>query len=116
MTLGDVRFSERDGRFVAALTGEVDLSNAEALGDAITEGTSNQMLGVLLDLTDLHYLDSAGIHLIYRLREQLRSRGQTLGIVVPADSPSHDALRLAGVTLHIPVAQTLDAALAPRAG
>ena len=111
MKLGDVTFADHDGLRVALLTGEVDLSNADSIGDAIVESTTNQALGVILDLTELHYLDSAGIHLIYKLRERLRSRGQSLALVVPAGSPSNDALRLAGVTLHVPVSQTLPAAL-----
>jgi anti-anti-sigma factor len=111
MRLGDVTFSDVDGVQVAQLTGEVDLSNSESIGDAIAETTPNHMLGLVLDLTRLGYLDSAGIHLIYRLRERLRARGQSLALVVPAGSPSNDALRLAGVSLHVPISQTLQDAL-----
>jgi anti-anti-sigma factor len=111
MRLGDVTFKDQDGIQVAQLTGEVDLSNSDSIGDAIAETTPNHMLGLILDLTQLGYLDSAGIHLIYRLRERLRARGQSLGLVVPAGSPSNDALRLAGVTLHVPISQTLQGAL-----
>ena len=111
MRLGDVTFSDHDGIQVARLTGEIDLSNSDSIGDAIAETTPNHMLGLILDLSQLGYLDSAGIHLIYRLRERLRARGQSLGLVVPAGSPSNDALRLAGVSLHVPVSQTLEGAL-----
>ena len=111
MRIGDVTFSDHDGVQVAQLTGEVDLSNSDSIGDAIAETMPNQMLGLILDLTQLGYLDSAGIHLIYRLRERLRARGQSLGLVVPASSPSNDALRLAGVSLHVPISETLQDAL-----
>jgi anti-anti-sigma factor len=111
MSLGDVTFSDHDGVQVARLTGEIDLSNADSIGDAIAETTPNRMLGLVLDLSQLHYLDSAGIHLIYSLRERLRARGQSLGLVVPPGSASNDALRLAGVTLHVPISQTLQGAL-----
>jgi anti-anti-sigma factor len=111
MRIGDVTFSEQDGVQVARLTGEVDLSNSDSIGDAIAESTPNHMLGLILDLTQLGYLDSAGIHLIYRLRERLRARGQSLGLVVPAGSPSNDALRLAGVSLHVPISETLPGTL-----
>jgi anti-sigma B factor antagonist len=111
MTLGDVKFSDHAGLRVAQLTGEVDLSNADSIGDAIAETTTNQSLGLILDLTELHYLDSAGIHLIYKLRERLQARGQSLGLVVPAGSPSNDALRLAGVTIHVRISESLQDAL-----
>jgi anti-anti-sigma factor len=106
MRLGDVKFDDQDGFLVAQLLGEVDLSNADSIGNAIAETTENHMLGLILDLSQLHYLDSAGIHLIYRLRERLQARGQSLGLVVPAGSPSNDALRLAGVTMHVSISET----------
>jgi anti-anti-sigma factor len=111
MRLGDVTFADQDGVQVARLTGEVDLSNADSIGDAIAETTPNHMVGLILDLSQLRYLDSAGIQLIYRLRERLRARGQSLSLVVPAGSPSNDALRLAGVALHAPISETLQDAL-----
>jgi anti-anti-sigma factor len=112
--LGDVQFTRRDGKRVAALTGEVDLSNARAIGEAIAQTTSNQEEGLILDLSALRYLDSAGIQLLFRLREQLRARGQVLTVVIPAKSASNDALRLAGVTLHVETFDTLENALSRR--
>ena len=111
MRLGDVRFTPCRGLLLAELTGEVDLSNAERISDAIAETASNQELGLILDLSGLHYLDSAGIHLLFRLGEQLRARGQTLALVMPAGSPSSDAIRLAGVTLHVDRFESMEDAL-----
>jgi anti-sigma B factor antagonist len=111
MNLGDVRFSHQAGSLVAELTGEIDLSNAESIGHAIAETTSNQETGVVLDLSALSYLDSAGIQFLFRLREQLRTRGQSFALVMPAKSASNDALRLAGVTLHVETFETREDAL-----
>lgn len=97
---------------VARLTGELDLSNTASIGGALTESVPNSALAVILDLTDVEYLDSAGIHLIYDLREKLRVRGQSLHLVIPADSPAGDALRLAGVSGSVVTAETVEAALA----
>jgi anti-sigma B factor antagonist len=110
--LADVQFSDRERVVIARLTGEIDLSNAESIETAIAEATPNHALALILDVSLLDYLDSAGIHLIYKLREKLRARGQTLRLVIPADSPANDALRLAGVSRNIDTAETLDAALA----
>ena len=111
MNLADIRFSDHDRVAVARLTGEVDLSNADSIESAITESTPNQALGLILDVSALNYLDSAGIHLIYRLREKLRARGQSLGLVIPAESPANDALRLAGIAQVVDTAPTLEEAL-----
>jgi anti-sigma B factor antagonist len=112
VTLGDVQFSDHERVVVARLTGEIDLSNAEGVEGAIAQATPNQALALILDVSALDYLDSAGIHLIYKLREKLRARGQALRLVVPAESPSNDALRLAGVLRNVDVAETLEDAMA----
>ena len=109
--LADVQFDIRGRVLVSTVTGEVDLSNATQICDAIGEATPNSALGVVLDLSQVDYLDSAGIHLIYRLRQNLRARGQQLMLVIPADSPVQDSLRLAGVTQHLPIAPSVDEAL-----
>jgi len=111
MNLADVQFSDHDRVVVARLTGEVDLSNAGSIESAIAEATPNRALAVVLDVSALDYLDSAGIHLIYKLREKLRARGQELRLVIPAESPSTDALRLAGVSQVVDTVQTLEVAL-----
>jgi anti-sigma B factor antagonist len=110
--LGDVSFSDHERVVVARLTGEIDLSNADGIERAIAEATPNHALALVLDVSALDYLDSAGIHLIYKLREHLRARGQALRLVIPTDSPANDALRLAGVSRNIDIAGSLDAALA----
>ncbi|MFZ1995566.1 MAG: STAS domain-containing protein [Solirubrobacteraceae bacterium] len=111
MKLADVSFSDHARVVVARLTGEIDLSNANGIERAIAEATPNHALALILDVSALDYLDSAGIHLVYKLREQLRARGQALRLVIPADSPANDALRLAGVSRNVDVAASLDAAL-----
>jgi anti-sigma B factor antagonist len=110
--LADIHFSDHERVVVARLTGEIDLSNADSIEGAIAEVTPNHALALILDVSALDYLDSAGIHLIYRLREKLRARGQRLRLVVPADSPANDALRLAGVSRNVDTAETLEAAMA----
>ena len=110
--LADVQFDQRDQVVVSTVRGEVDLSNARQICDAVGEATPNTALGVVLDLSHVDYLDSAGIQLIYRLRENLRARGQKLMLAIPADSPVQDSLRLAGVTEYLPIAASVDAALA----
>jgi anti-anti-sigma factor len=111
VNLADVQFSGRGRVVIARMTGEIDLSNAEQIGTAITREMPNSALALALDLSDVDYLDSAGIRLIYRLRETLRARGQSLRLVIPAASPANDALRLAGVLQHVETLETLDDAL-----
>ena len=108
MRLADVQITPRERIVIARAAGEIDMSNATDLRNAITEATPNDALGVVLDLSEVHYVDSAGIHLLYRLGESLRDRGQTLRVVVPPDSAASDALRLAGIKRNVDVVEELD--------
>jgi stage II sporulation protein AA (anti-sigma F factor antagonist) len=110
--LADIQFRLDGSSVIARVIGEVDLSNAEEMGSALTHGLADGARELVLDLSALEYLDSAGIQLIYRLREDLQARGQGLRLVIPAGSPSHDALRLAGVSQHVQTFATVRAALA----
>ena|SRR5436305_15186534 len=111
MMLADVQFDDGDSAVVARVRGEIDLSNAESVSRAIDETVPNHALAVVLDLSQVRYLDSAGIHLIYKLRERLRSRGQVLGLVDPDGCPAREALRLSGVEHHVRMIGTVDQAL-----
>jgi anti-anti-sigma factor len=109
--LADVHFSVRDRAVIARLSGEIDLSNAAEIGQALTEAVPNHSLALVLDLSEMDYLDSAGIQLIFRVHESLRSRGQALRVVIPGGSPVNDALRLAGASNDVERVETVDAAL-----
>lgn len=112
MNLGDVQLTVKERVLVAHLTGEVDLSNAQAIEEAILLATPNHAVGVIFDLSEAEYIDSAGIQVLYRLREQLQNRGQELKLVIPGQSPAADALRLAGITQHLNITTTVREALA----
>jgi stage II sporulation protein AA (anti-sigma F factor antagonist) len=108
MNLADLHITRRDGVIVVSVTGEIDASNAGDLRAAVIDATPNDALGVVLDLSEVNYIDSAGIHLLYRLGDSLRARGQTLRIVIPPESAASDTLRLAGVKRHVDVVAELD--------
>ena len=108
MRPADLELSFRDDAVIARVTGEIDMSNAGELRDAITDATPSDSLGVVLDLTAVDYVDSAGIHMLYRLGESLRQRGLALRIVIPPQSAASDALRLAGIDRHADAVEGVD--------
>lgn len=112
MKLADARFDTRGDVLVVHLTGEIDMSNAQEIGTAVLEATPNGALGIVLGLSQVEYLDSAGIYVIFGLRSRLRARGQALKLAIPEGSPVEDALRLAGVQAHIEVAGTVEECVA----
>jgi anti-sigma B factor antagonist len=111
MSLADVQITLARHALIARLVGEIDMSNAEDLGATVIGATPNEAAGVVLDLSAVDYLDSAGIYVVFGMRPSLQARGQSLILVVPAESPVHDALRLAGVERPGEVAATVDEAV-----
>jgi anti-anti-sigma factor len=112
MNLGDVQLKTQDSMVIARLTGEIDLSNAQGVGQAIARGITHEALGLVLDLTGLDFLDSAGVQLIYQLRRDLRARGQDLILAISDDSAPADTLRLAGISSQLRIRKTVEEALA----
>src|SRR5689334_1306876 len=111
MSLADVQITQSQYALIARLSGEIDMSNAEDMGATVVGATPNEVAGVVLDLTDVEYLDSAGIYVIFGMRASLQARGQSLIMVIPPESPVHDALRLSGAERPGEIAEAVDEAL-----
>ena len=111
MSLADVQITLAASALIAHVTGEVDMSNAEEVGATVIGATPNEAQGVILDLSGVDYLDSAGIYVIYGMRASLQARGQAMILVIPPTSPVHDSLRLAGAERPGEVAEAVEDAL-----
>ena len=85
-----------DGSMHIALSGEIDLANAAAVEDQIREAISHQPQTVSVDLTDLTYLDSAGIRILFTLASRLKPLRIILKLIVPLDSPTRRLIELSG--------------------
>jgi anti-anti-sigma factor len=116
MKIGDVTIEALGRLVVARVDGEVDLSNATEIGAAIANGVPNDALGLVIDLTEVDYVDSAGIRVLFEMRERLNTRGQEIRLVVPRDAEIFEALRYAYLPAAIDVFESLDAAAESFAG
>jgi anti-anti-sigma factor len=110
--LADLTFSSDGDLVVASVRGEIDMSNAGEIGEAIARRLSNEALALVFDLTACEYVDSAGIHLIYELHDRLRNRGQEIRVVIPPGALIGEALRLADVPRAVGAAETVEDAVA----
>jgi anti-anti-sigma factor len=90
------------------ICGEVDLTNAIEVREAISRLASPDAPVVVIDLSETAYLDSSGIAMLFRLAERLSERRQQLRIVVPPNSPIRTALELTALPQTIPLRPTLD--------
>ena len=101
----------RDGVQVAHITGEVDIANASTLESEIADTVANTALGLVVNLTETDYFDSAGIRMLFELRKRLTGRRQSLRVVVPRGSVIITALLVTEVDQIIPIDETLDESL-----
>jgi anti-sigma B factor antagonist len=112
MNLVDLQVESHNDVVIARIEGEIDMSNANALGDSLTNRVTNDPLGLVIDMTGVRYIDSAGIQLVYELSERLKSRGQGLRLVVPPDSVIARTLDLVNASDVIGVVDSADTAVA----
>jgi anti-anti-sigma factor len=67
-------FEQHDTVLVASVDGEIDSSNAAELRLALSERLPSASSALVLDLSDVGYLDSSGIHLLFDLGRRTARR------------------------------------------
>lgn len=103
----DLQLERLEGSVIARLSGDIDLSNAEALKRSIADSVSNQELRLVIDLSAVGYLDSAGIAMLFHLSRRLAEHQQQLILLMPADSPIRRSLRVSGWPADVPIVESL---------
>jgi stage II sporulation protein AA (anti-sigma F factor antagonist) len=87
---------DREAEVVRAeLSGEIDASNAEGVRSELEDAISEPAL--VIDLSRLDYLDSAGIRALFAVSESATARGCRCSIVVQDASPVRRILDVAGI-------------------
>jgi len=88
-----VSFARLGATEVVRLAGEIDLANASEVGREIARRTAAAE-AVLLDLTGVSFLDSAGVRLLDILVGDLDDRGTPIRLVVGAAGVARMTLQL----------------------
>ena len=101
------RSQEKDGVATIALSGELDMATAPILSDSLAPFEGNGVSTIVLDLHDLTFIDSTGLHAFLEARNRAMSNGQRLlvrgasptaqrhveivGLQFLLDDPEHDS-------------------------
>jgi anti-sigma B factor antagonist len=88
-----VSFSRLGAAELVRLTGEIDLANAHDIGRAIARHTSAAG-AVLIDLTRVSFLDSAGVRLLDALAGDMSQSGTPFRLVVGERGAARMTLQL----------------------
>ena len=89
-----IEIDRRDDAVVVRLEGDIDLANTPTLSATILESVPNDALGLVIDLSDVRYIDSVGIRMLFTFARSLHASRQGIAIVVPPDSPVRKLLKI----------------------
>jgi anti-sigma B factor antagonist len=107
-----LEIEERDDIVVARLTGELDLAAAERTGRRIGEAVPSSARGVVVDMSELEFMDSSGVSMLFSLARRVGSHRQELRVVAPAGKPVARVLQIVEFDRAAPVHPDLESALA----
>lgn len=112
--LVEVQIEQREGDdvVVARLTGELDIAGADSVGQRIAEAVPSSARGVVVDMTELDFIDSSGVSMLFALARRVGSRRQELRVVAPAGKPVARVLDIVEFERAAPVHLDLDSAVA----
>ena len=96
---------------VVAVAGEIDLSNAQAVGEAILD-RARAGEALVLDLAGLDYVDSAGLRMLTRVVERCGMEQRPFCLAVPPEARIFRVLEVTGIAASVPLAGEPAAAIA----
>ena len=96
MTTADVLVLPVGTTVHIAIAGEIDLANAAIVEEQISTAVTNRMTAVTMDLGELGYIDSAGLHVLFALVARLEVLQIELRLDVPPGSLARRVLELSG--------------------
>jgi anti-sigma B factor antagonist len=110
--LVELEIEEQGEVVVAHVSGELDIAGAPSMGETIHDAVPTSARGLVADLSDLDFIDSSGIAMLFGLARRLGSRRQELHVVAPQGRPVARVLGIVEFDRAAPVHETLDEALA----
>ena len=100
-----------DPGLLLAATGELDIATAPELRGTIADAIDAGLTRLVVDLSDLSFLDSVAVAVLLHVRRQLGDAGR-MSVVVPPGSYAQLVLGVAGLSHCLDVFATRDAAVA----
>jgi anti-sigma B factor antagonist len=107
----EVDISRVDGADILDVRGELDVASALGLAGPLTEIATDGDTHVVLDLTELSFMDSTGMSVLLNARRRLTRQGRHLLVVCPA-GPVMRLFELTSLVDTLRVHPSKDAALA----
>lgn len=110
--LADVSFDRVGAISIAAVSGEVDMSNAASVRRRVEEAVTPDDEALILDLSGLSFIDSAGLHSVFELGAALEERRQRLYVCADEGGQVERTIEIVGMPRAVSVHRALDEAIA----
>jgi anti-anti-sigma factor len=105
--LVSMRTERFEGSLIVHLSGEIDLSNASRIHRELEVSVAGWP-DVVIDLTQIEYLDSQGLRLIRQLINDAEANGTSLQLVAPPSSFARQVLEIAKLNDYIEIRDSLE--------
>ena len=106
-----IEIARRKDVIVVRLEGDIDLANTPTLSATILEAIPNDVLGLVVDLGDVRYIDSVGIRMLFTFVRSLHASRQGMAVAIPPDSPVRKLLKITHLDEAAVFRDTVDEAL-----
>jgi anti-sigma B factor antagonist len=100
-----------DGAPIAHVHEDIDAANAASVCQQLADALGPDASSLIVDLSGIRYLDSAGIDMLLRLGNRLEHRRAKLILVIPDSSQLRRLATIVGLPDAIAIHPTLPAAL-----
>jgi anti-anti-sigma factor len=107
-----VEIEERDEVVVARLTGELDIAVAQHAGQKIADAVRSSARGVVVDMSELGFMDSSGVSMLFGLVRQVGMHRQELRVVAASGGSVARVLEIVEFDRAAPVDADVDEAVA----
>lgn len=104
---------EVDGHAVLRLKGELDIATVDDLRFDLRKARQTHGEHVILDLTELEFMDSQGLSVIVNCHKAVTAAGGSLALVAPRPIVRR-TLEITGLSGRLDVFDSVEAAAAPR--
>ena len=103
----EIRETVEDGCHTLAMVGELDIASSPILHAAVTRAMDNGGRALRLDLRELRFIDSTGLHAILTARELCRADGREL-LLIPGPPSVQRLFELTNLLEALPFANPED--------
>lgn len=71
-----------DGEVLAHLRGELDMETVDAIRARLSEAITSEVATLTVDLSEVTFMDSSGVELLFRMRSELAARQMQLRLIL----------------------------------